>query len=236
MDHARADDAATVSEAQGLDTTGGIEVAGTDGDLVGADGAGDLAGFAAVHREGERRRPHVPIGARVADEADAGLRCEEFQQRRAERLLMRRDALEDRGEPAVERPVGLPLVVGVEGVEIGGDAGEAGAQLVVGAAGVQLQRHLVVEEEVVERRRLLQMRALAVEERQVRPVELVGRAEVEIDIPRLHVDGAVRPVGDAIHAGARTGIVNHAHQRRHIGEAAGDVGAMAEADEARALV
>ena len=149
---------------------------------------------------------------------------------------MRRHALEDRGEPAVQRQVALPLVVGVERIEIGGDAGEARAQLVVGAAGVQLQRHLVVEEEVVERRRPLQVFALAVEEREMRPVELVGRAQVEIDVPRLHVDRAVRRVGDAVHAGERARIVDRAHQRRHVGETAGDVGAMAEADEARALV
>ena len=119
----------------------------------------------------------MPVGARVADEADAGLRRDEFQQRRAQRLLVRGDALEDRGETAVERQVRLPLVVGVERVEIGGDAGEARAQLVVGAAGVELQRQRVVEEEVVERGQPLEMRALAVEEREMRPVELVGRAE-----------------------------------------------------------
>ena len=54
----------------------------------------------------------------------------------------------------------------------------------------------------------LEVLLLGVQQRHVRPIELIKAEKVEIDVERLHVQRPVRRIGDAVDADHGAGVVD----------------------------
>jgi hypothetical protein len=76
--------------------------------------------------------------------------------------------------------------------------------------------------------------ALAVEQGQVRAIELVEAEEVEIDVPVLDVDPGMGGIGDAVDADHGAGLMGLGGDLGHRVDAADHVGAVGKADQAAA--
>ena len=81
----------------------------------------------------------------------------------------------------------------------------------------------------------LQQLRLPVREPQVRPVELVRRADQDVDARRRDVDRAVRPVMDGIDPGERPRLVRELGHAGHVHERADRVRGPREGDNASAV-
>ncbi len=75
------------------------------------------------------------------------------------------------------------------------------------------------------------MLALAVHDRDMRPVNLVGAKQIEIRIQVFDVDRTVRRKGDAVQAHQRSGVVRLRDDCLGIVDAAGQVGTVGKADQ-----
>ena len=120
----------------------------------------------------------------------------------------------------------------VNRVEIFGDAGGGGGQLVVVSAGTEPPLKIVVVEKIMA---LVgqqgEQLAFAVHDAHMGSEQLVGAVEIEIDVEFMHVDLAVRCVGDAVHADQGAHLVGQSGDRLHVMDQADDVRAMGKADQ-----
>ena len=86
------------------------------------------------------------------------------------------------------------------------------------------------------RRDGLQQRQPSVEHAQMRPEELVGRANEEVAAERLHVNWAVWRELHRVDEGMRPDLARPANHRRHVVDRPDRVGGVAHRDELRLLV
>ena len=111
---------------------------------------------------------------------------------------------------------------------------EAGEQLVLlGAVLVAVPDRLVRRRAHLVRPPRAEQLGVAVGEPEMRPEELVRRAEEDVDVPRLDVDRAVRPVVDRVGPGERTGRMRQLDDPRDVGHRADRVRRDRERDDLR---
>ena len=112
----------------------------------------------------------------------------------------------------------------VHGVEVIRDSGQRRGELVVGSTGVELQRDVVVRNEIMVLPLCFEQQLpFTVKQADVRPVELVKAHQIEIHVQRLDVEFSVRGVGHRVDADQGAGVMRPARNLRHVVDAAGDV-------------